>query len=259
MKKGSKIYEGKAKILFEGPDPDTVVQHFKDDATAFNAQMRDVIEGQGVINNYISEHIMLRLNEIGIPTHFIKRLNMREQLVKRVEIVPIEVVVRNVVAGTLSKRLGIAEGTVLPHPLIEFYYKSDALGDPLVTEDHIMVFGWAIPEELDEMVSLSMRINDFLLGLFYGIGLRLIDFKLEFGRLIEDDMLRLVLADEISPDTCRLWDMNTNEKLDKDRFRLKMGGVKEGYQEVARRLGVLPRMQGKTAERAAEESAEEKE
>jgi phosphoribosylaminoimidazole-succinocarboxamide synthase len=245
MKKGSKIYEGKAKILFETSDPDAVIQHFKDDATAFNAQMRDVIEGKGVINNYISEHIMLRLNEIGIPTHFLRRLNMREQLVKRVDIIPVEVVIRNVVAGTLSKRLGIPEGTVLPHPLIEFFYKSDSLGDPLVTEDHIVTFGWAIPEELDEMVNLTMRINDFLLGLFYGIGLRLIDFKLEFGRLIEDDMLCLVLADEISPDTCRLWDLQVADPrdriLDKDRFRQDLGGVVEAYGEVLKRVqGACP-------------------
>ena len=226
--------------MYEGPEPGTLIQSFKDDATAFNNEKRGTITGKGVLNNRISEFLMTRLNEIGIPTHFIRRLNMREQLVRQVEIIPIEVVIRNVAAGSISKRLGIEEGTALPSPIIEYYYKSDELGDPLISEDHITAFGWAAVQDLDDMVALSLRINDFLTGLFVGVGLRLIDFKLEFGRLYTDEDMQIVLADEISPDNCRLWDTKTNEKLDKDRFRRDMGGVKEAYQEVARRLGVLP-------------------
>ena len=176
----------------------------------------------------------------GVPTHFLRRLNMREQLIKEVEIIPLEIVVRNVAAGSLSKRLGLAEGMTLPRSIIEYYYKSDELDDPLVTEEHITAFGWATPQELDELVSMALRINDFLSGLFFGVGIRLVDFKLEFGRLYGEDDVRLVLADEISPDCCRLWDVKTNEKLDKDRFRRDLGKIPEAYQEVARRLGILP-------------------
>ena len=235
-----RIYEGKAKVLFEGPQPGTIVQYFKDDATAFNNQKRGTITGKGVLNNSISEYLMLRLEAIGVPTHFVRRLNMREQLVREVEIIPIEVVVRNVAAGSISKRLGIEEGTALPRPILEYYYKKDELGDPMVSEEHIAAFGWASSMDLDDMVPLALRVNDFLTGLFLGVGLRLIDFKLEFGRLWEEDEMRIVLADEISPDSCRLWDVKTNEKMDKDRFRQDLGKVEEAYQEVARRLGVLP-------------------
>jgi len=235
-----RIYEGKAKILFEGPEPGTLVQYFKDDATAFNNKKRGVITGKGVLNNRISEFLMMQLEAIGVPTHFVRRLNMREQLVREVEIIPLEVVVRNVAAGGLSKRLGIEEGMQLPRSILEFYLKNDALGDPLVTEEHITCFNWATPQELDEMVQLALRVNDFLSGLFLGVGVKLVDFKLEFGRLWEDEQMRIVLADEISPDNCRLWDIKTNEKLDKDRFRRDMGKVEEAYQEIARRLGVLP-------------------
>ena len=235
-----KVYEGKAKVLFEGPEPGTLIQYFKDDATAFNNQKKGVITGKGVLNNRISEYLMERLASIGIPTHFVRRLNMREQLVKEVEIIPIEVVIRNVVAGSLAKRLGLEEGEALPRSIVEYYYKSDELGDPLVTEEHISAFGWAAYQEIDEMLNLALRINDYLSGLFMGAGLRLVDFKLEFGRLWEDDEMHIVLADEISPDSCRLWDVLTNEKLDKDRFRRDLGRVEEGYQEVARRLGILP-------------------
>ena len=235
-----RIYEGKAKVLFEGPQPGTIVQYFKDDATAFNNQKRGVITGKGVLNNRISEYLMLRLAEIGIPTHFVRRLNMREQLVREVEIIPIEVIVRNVAAGTLSKRLGLEEGALLPRPIVEYCLKNDDLGDPMVTEEHITAFAWAGPHDLDDMVALALRVNDFLSGLFLGVGLKLVDFKLEFGRLWEDEEMRIVLADEISPDSCRLWDIRTNERMDKDRFRRDLGSVEEAYQEVARRLGVLP-------------------
>ena len=240
MSRRRQIYEGKGKVLFEGPEPGTLVQHFKDDATAFNNKKQGTITGKGVLNNRISEYLMTRLSEIGIPTHFIRRLNMREQLVKKVEIIPIEIVVRNVAAGSISNRFGIAEGTPLPRSIVEYYYKSDELGDPMVIEEHITAFEWATPQELDEMLSMSLRINDFLSGLFFTLGIKLIDFKLEFGRLYEGEDVRVVLADEISPDNCRLWDVKTNEKLDKDRFRRNLDRVEEAYQEVARRLGILP-------------------
>ncbi len=240
MARRRRLYEGKAKVLFEGPEPGTLVQYFKDDATAFNNKKKGIITGKGVINNRISEYLMTRLGEIGIPTHFVRRLNMREQLVREVEIIPIEVVARNVVAGSLAERFGMTEGTPLPRSIIEYYYKSDELDDPMITEEHITAFGWATPQDLDEIMSLALRINDFLSGLFLGVGIRLIDFKLEFGRLWEDEQMRIILADEISPDSCRLWDINTNEKMDKDRFRRDMGNVEEAYQEVARRLGILP-------------------
>jgi len=240
MTRRRRIYEGKAKVLFEGPEPGTLVQYFKDDASAFNNQKKGVITGKGVLNNRISEYLMSRLSEIGVPTHFVRRLNMREQLVREVEIIPIELVVRNVAAGSLSQRFGIPEGTPLPRSIIEYYYKSDELHDPMVSEEHITAFGWAAPQDLDDMVALSLRVNDYLSGLFLGIGLRLVDFKLEFGRLWENEEMRIVLADEISPDNCRLWDVKTNEKLDKDRFRQDLGRVEEAYQEVARRLGILP-------------------
>ncbi|UEM06057.1 phosphoribosylaminoimidazolesuccinocarboxamide synthase [Skermanella rosea] len=240
MTRRRRIYEGKAKVLFEGPEPGTLVQYFKDDATAFNNQKRGIITGKGVLNNRISEYLMTKLGEIGVPTHFVRRLNMREQLVREVEIIPIELVVRNVAAGSLSKRFGIPEGTQLPRSIMEYYYKSDELNDPMVSEEHITAFGWATPQDLDDMMALSLRINDYLSGLFLGIGLRLVDFKVEFGRLWENDEMRIVLADEISPDNCRLWDVKTNMKLDKDRFREDLGRVEEAYQEVARRLGILP-------------------
>jgi phosphoribosylaminoimidazole-succinocarboxamide synthase len=240
MARRRRIYEGKAKILFEGPEPGTLVQYFKDDATAFNNKKQGTITGKGVLNNRISEFLMTKLGEIGVPTHFVRRLNMREQLIREVEIIPVEVVVRNVAAGSIAERFKINEGTALPRSIVEYYYKSDELGDPLVAEEHITAFGWATPQELDEIIHLSLRINDFLSGLFTSVGIRLVDFKLEFGRLWNNDEMRIVLADEISPDNCRLWDSKTNEKMDKDRFRRDLGGVQEAYQEVARRLGILP-------------------
>lgn len=241
MARRKMIYEGKAKILYEGPDANTVIQYFKDDATAFNAEKKDVIAGKGVLNNRISAHLMTKLESIGIPTHFIRQENMREQLVRRVEIIPLEVVVRNVAAGSLCKRLGIKEGTILNRPLIEYYYKKDELGDPMVSDEHIYTFGWADPYELEEMVAMAWRVNDYLNGLFAGIGLRLVDFKLEFGRIFgEHGELYIVLADEISPDNCRLWDAQTGEKLDKDRFRFDLGDLVEGYQYIAEKLGLVP-------------------
>ncbi len=239
MNRRRRIYEGKAKILYEGPEPGTLIQHFKDDATAFNAKKHAIIDGKGVLNNRISEFIFNQLNSLGVPTHFIKRLNMREQLIREVEIVPLEVVVRNVAAGSLSTRLGIEEGTQLPRSIIEFYYKNDALNDPMVSEEHVTAFGWATPQEIDDIMALAIRVNDFLSGLFLGVGIRLVDFKMETGRLWEGDMMRIVVADEISPDSCRLWDIKSNDKLDKDRFRKDMGGLVEAYTEVARRLGIM--------------------
>src|SRR6188768_555523 len=239
MNRRRRVYEGKAKILYEGPEPGTLIQHFKDDATAFNNKKRDKIEGKGVLNNRISEFLFQKLGEVGVPTHFIKRLNMREQLIREVEIIPLEVVVRNVAAGSLSTRLGLDEGNALPRSIVEFYYKNDKLGDPMVTEEHITAFGWATPQEIDDIMSLALRINDFLSGLLLGVGIQLVDFKIECGRLWEGDMMRIILADEISPDSCRLWDIETQEKMDKDRFRRDMGGLLEAYSEVARRLGII--------------------
>ncbi|HBQ37357.1 MAG TPA: phosphoribosylaminoimidazolesuccinocarboxamide synthase [Rhodobacteraceae bacterium] len=240
MARGKMIYEGKAKILYEGPDPDTLVQYFKDDATAFNAQKMEVIGGKGALNNRLSEFFMQGLMQIGIPTHFIKRLNMREQLIRRVDIIPLEVIVRNVAAGSISKRLGMEEGSQLPRPIVEFSYKDDALGDPLVPEEYISAFGWASQHELDEIVSIALRVNDFLSGVMLAVGIKLVDFKIEIGRVIEGDFQRLIVADEISPDSCRLWDIKTGEKLDKDVFRRDLGNLADAYTEVARRLGVLP-------------------
>jgi len=241
MARRTKVYEGKAKILYEGPEPGTLVQYFKDDATAFNAEKRDVIDGKGVLNNMLSEFVMSGLNQIGVPTHFIKRINMREQLIRAVEIIPLEVVVRNIAAGSMSKRLGIEEGTRLPRPIIEFYYKDDKLGDPLVSEDQILAFNWASHQDLDDMVALAVRVNDFLSGIMLAVGITLVDFKIEIGRQFEGDMQRLVIADEISPDSCRLWDIKTGQKLDKDVFRRDLGNLTDAYSEVARRLGVMPR------------------
>jgi phosphoribosylaminoimidazole-succinocarboxamide synthase len=240
MARRKKIYEGKAKILYEGPEPGTLVQYFKDDATAFNAEKKDVIDGKGVLNNRLSEFFMTGLNNIGVPNHFLKRLNMREQLIRSCEIVPLEVIVRNYAAGSMAKRLGLEEGSQLPRPVIEFSYKDDALGDPLVPEEYIMAFGWASQQDMDDIVAMALRVNDFLAGVMFGVGIKLIDFKIEFGRVWEGDFMRLIVADEISPDSCRLWDIETGRKLDKDVFRQDLGSLSDAYSEVARRLGVLP-------------------
>lgn len=240
MARRKKVYEGKAKILYEGPEPGTLVQYFKDDATAFNAEKRDVVEGKGVLNNRMSEFFMEGLGAIGVPTHFIRRINMREQLIRSVEIIPLEVIVRNRAAGSMAKRLGLKEGQPLPRPIVEFCYKDDDLGDPLVSEEHIIAFGWASQQDLDDMIALGLRVNDFLSGVMYGVGIQLVDFKIEIGRVWEGDFQRLIVADEISPDSCRLWDIKTGQKLDKDVFRHDLGNLTDAYTEVARRLGVLP-------------------
>ena len=239
MKKGKKIYEGKAKIIYASPEKNLVIQHFKDDATAFNNQKKATIDGKGILNNRISEYILSNLNEVGIKNHLVKRINMREQLVKSVEIIPIEFVVRNIATGSLTKRLGIEEGTVLDYPLIEYCLKNDNLGDPLVSREHILSFNWMNIMELELINDQCKRINDFLQGMFRGVGIKLIDFKLEFGRIKINGKNEIILADEISPDTCRLWDTITEKKLDKDRFRKDLGDLIPAYTEVAKRLGIL--------------------
>jgi phosphoribosylaminoimidazole-succinocarboxamide synthase len=235
MKKGKKLYEGKAKIVYAGPDKGTAIQHFKDHATAFNNLKKSTIEGKGVLNNRISEHILKNLEQIGIKTHLIKRINMREQLIRLVEIIPIEFIIRNIATGSLTKRLGIKDGTVLEKPLLEFCYKNDELGDPVIAREHIYAFNWASVIQLDYITEQCHRINDFMQGMFRGIGIKLVDFKLEFGTVNE----KIILADEISPDTCRLWDIKSDEKLDKDRFRKDLGNLIPAYEEVARRLNIL--------------------
>ncbi len=240
MARRKKIFEGKAKILYEGPEPGTFVQYFKDDATPVNALKKDVVEGKGVLNNRLSEFFMTGLNAIGVPTHFIRRINMREQLIRAAEIIPIEVVVRNYAAGSISTRLGIPEGTALPRPIVEFYFKDDKLDDPLVSEEHIIAFGWAGQQDLDDMVALALRVNDFMSGVMLGVGIRLADFKIEVGRVWEGDFQRLIVADEISPDSCRLWDLRVDEHLERDQIRRDPAAMPDAYTEVARRLGVLP-------------------
>ena len=239
MKKGKKLYEGKAKIVYASSEKNLVIQHFKDDATAFNNKKKSVIDGKGILNNRISEHILTYLSQVGIKNHLVKRLNMREQLIKRVEIIPIEFVVRNIATGSLTNRLGIEEGTVLDSTLIEYCLKDDKLGDPRISKEHIYTFKWATRREIEKIDRQLLRINDFLVGLFRGIGIKLVDFKVEFGRYKNNSKNEILLADEISPDTCRLWDMNTEKKLDKDRFRKNLGNLIEAYQEVAKRLGIL--------------------
>ena len=240
MTKGKKLYEGKAKSIYEGPEKGTAIQHFKDDATAFNNQKTSTVEGKGVLNNRISEHILNNLNQIGITTHLIKRLNMREQLVRLVEIIPVEFIVRNIATGSLTKKLGIADGTILTKQLIEYSYKNDDLGDPLVAREHLLEFKWIKnEEELNFINKCCLRINDFMQGMFRGVGIKLVDFKLEFGKANLDGKETIILADEISPDTCRLWDVVSEKKLDKDRFRKDLGNIIQAYQEVARRLGII--------------------
>ena len=241
MNKGKKLYEGKAKIIYETNEKGLVIQHFKDDATAFNNLKKASVEGKGVLNNRISEYILSNLNQCGIKTHFIKRLNMREQLIKKAEVFPIEFIVRNIATGSLTKRLGIPEGTILDKPLLEYCYKKDELDDPLISKEHIFSFGWALEKEIEEIDKTTLRINDLLTGMFRGIGIKLVDFKIEYGKTWNKDteQKEIVLADEISPDTCRLWDSKTEKKLDKDRFRKDLGDLIPAYTEVAKRLGIL--------------------
>ena len=239
MKKGKKLYEGKAKIIYATSDKSLAIQYFKDDATAFNNQKKTSIEGKGVLNNRISEYILSNLSHIGIKNHLVKRLNMREQLVKLVDIIPIEFIVRNIATGSLTKRLGIEDGTVLEYPLIEYCLKDDKLGDPNISREHILAFNWLNAIQLDLIDENLKRLNDFLLGLFRGVGIKLVDFKVEFGFTHESGKNKIILADEISPDTCRLWDSITDKKLDKDRFRKDLGDLIPAYTEVAKRLGIL--------------------
>ena len=232
MEKTKKIYEGKAKILYETDSSDYLIQYFKDDATAFNALKKGTIHDKGIVNNKISAKIFEYLQSEGIPTHFEKVLNDREMLIKRVTIVPLEVIIRNVAAGSLSKRLNVPEGKVLACPVLEFSYKDDALGDPLINEYHALALGYATKDEIETIKNYAFKINELMKKFFGAINLDLIDFKLEFGKFKG----KIILADEISPDTCRLWEKGTGKKMDKDRFRRDMGGIEEAYQEVLSRV-----------------------
>ena len=228
MERLEKIYEGKAKIIYTTSDPDLVIQYFKDDASAFDGKKKGTIVDKGVMNNHISSRIFQFLENEGVKTHFVETLNDREMLVKRLDIIPVEVVLRNIAAGSLSKRLGIEEGTVLDMPILEFFYKSDPLGDPMINECHVDVFGWATKQEVEILKSEGFKINNLMMQFFKERNIRLVDFKLEFGR----HKGGVLLGDEISPDGCRLWHWETNEKMDKDRFRFNLGSVEEKYQEV---------------------------
>ncbi len=240
MARRKKVYEGKAKILYEGPEPGTLIQYFKDDGAAEATPPQAAVDGKGVLNNRLSEFFMAGLNSIGVPTHFIRRINMREQMVRMAEIIPLQVMVRNYAAGDISTRLGLAEGTALPRPVVEYYYKDDKLGNPLVSEEHIVAFNWAGQQDLDDMIALALRVNDFLSGVMMGVGIRLADFRIEVGRIWEGDFMRLIVADEISPDSCRLWDMRGLEATDREGVSREPGPLADVYSELARRLGVLP-------------------
>lgn len=233
MKKLEQMYEGKAKKVFATDDPEVVLVDYKDDATAFNGLKKGTIAGKGAINNRVTNHLMKLLEKEGVPTHFVEELSDRETLVKRVQIVPLEVIVRNIAAGSLSKRLGLPEGTKLGKTVLEFCYKDDELGDPMVNSYHIAAMGWATEEEMALISRYSLRVNDVLTAYLKDLNIELIDFKLEFGRTGDG---AIVLADEISPDTCRFWDSATHEKLDKDRFRRDLGGVEDAYHEIMKRL-----------------------
>ncbi len=236
-KEMKKIYEGKAKILFESQNQDEIVQYFKDDATAFNNQKKEVIESKGIWNNFISEFIMNKLSESNIPNHFIKRVDDRNQLVKKLEIFPLEVIIRNISAGSICKRLGIEQGEPFDQPIFEICYKEDALGDPVINDDHaIKVLKIVSSDQLDHIKNQALKINEILKDIFATIDIRLVDFKIEFGF---DKQGNIMLADEISPDSCRLWDINTNEKFDKDLFRHGLGDLVAGYREIANRLGIV--------------------
>ena len=238
MKNKDLIYEGKAKKLFAHEDNDKIIQFFKDDATAFNKKKHEVISEKGVLNNLISEYIFKYLKDNGIDNHFIERLNNREQLIKKVEIIPVEVIIRNIATGTLSKRLGVKEGLKLNRPLVEFTLKNDELDDPILSEEHIDILGYASNKEINDVKNQGLIINALLSDLFASINIKLVDFKIEFGRINENKITKIILADEISPDSCRLWDKSSSEKLDKDRFRKNLGGLIDAYKEVATRLGI---------------------
>ena len=233
MKKLEQLYEGKAKMVFATEDPEKYIVDYKDDATAFNGEKKGTIMGKGVINNRVTNHLMKMLEKEGVPTHFVEEISDRETIVKKVTIVPLEVIIRNIAAGSFSKRYGVEEGRVLEQPSLEFSLKDDALGDPLINSYHALALKLATKEEIETIKALAFQVDDVLKAYFLGLGIELVDFKLEFGRLSDGT---IVLADEISPDTCRLWDCKTHEKLDKDRFRRDLGGVEEAYQEVMRRL-----------------------
>ena len=234
-----KLYEGKAKILYKGPKANTLIVYFKDDATAFNNKKRSVIKEKGVLNNKMSELIMKKLAAGGVDNHFIKRISDREQLVKKVRIFPLEVIIRNIAAGSICKRLGLKQGMRLKKPLIEFFYKCDELDDPLITREHIEMFGWASEKDMKEITALTFKVNNIMSKLFRSINLKLVDFKIEFGKYQNGKKYKIILADEVSPDSCRLWDFKTNKSLDKDRFRKNLGKIKEAYEEVAERLGII--------------------
>jgi len=238
MSTNKTLYEGKAKKILKGPSKDTLIQFFKDDATAYNKKKHKIFSGKGILNNKISEHIMVYLKSNGIETHFKKRLNDREQLIKKCKIIPIEFVVRNVVAGSIAKKLGLKEGTQLKKPLLEYYYKEDSLDDPMISRDHIEAFGWATKFELKKIDKMSTKINKLLSNLLIKKKIILVDFKIEFGRLTSNPK-KIVLADEISPDSCRLWDKRSKKKLDKDVFRKNLGNLLKAYEEVASRLGIV--------------------
>ena len=240
MARRKKIYEGKAKILYEGPEPGTLVQYFKDDAPTATTENQTVIDGKGALNNRLSEFFMAGLNGIGVPTHFMRRINMREQLIRAVEIIPLRIVVRNLAAGDLSQRLGIETGTPLPRPIVEFRFKNNDLAHPLVSEEHIIAFGWANQQDIEDMISLALRANDFLSGVMLGVGIKLVDFTIEIGRIWDGDFMRLILADEISPNSLRLWNINTDQKPNTETPQKNWGAPIENHAELAQRLGVLP-------------------
>ena len=238
MRSSKTLYEGKAKKIIKGPKKNTLIQIFKDDATAYNKKKHKIFKGKGVLNNHISAYIMQYLKSKRIPTHFEEKLNDREQLIKKCEIIPIEFVVRNITAGSIAKKLGIKEGLKLKKPLLEYYYKEDSLDDPMISRDHLITFGWATNSELKKIDKMSLQINKHLRNLFLKKSIILVDFKIEFGRLSSNPK-KIVLADEISPDSCRLWDKKTNKKLDKDVFRRNLGSLLSAYEEVASRLGIM--------------------
>ena len=238
MRSSKTLYEGKAKKIIKGPKKNTLIQIFKDDATAYNKKKHKIFKGKGVLNNHISAYIMQYLKSKRIPTHFEEKLNDREQLIKKCEIIPIEFVVRNITAGSIAKKLGIKEGLKLKKPLLEYYYKEDSLDDPMISRDHLITFGWATNSELKKIDKMSLQINKYLRNLFLKKNIILVDFKIEFGRLSSNPK-KIVLADEISPDSCRLWDKKTNKKLDKDVFRRNLGSLLSAYEEVASRLGIV--------------------